>query len=131
VHRCQAAYHQALDPVQYGLELRRQRRLGPPLLLVEPWPIARQREVIVGLGADNHLVGVPVFPPRATEGGDVGASQVLPRLEVVGTEVVLSLPGPHQHEEMAKEGGTARHPHKNLTQVGEDGRLKDGVGVRC
>jgi hypothetical protein len=128
VHRHQAAHCQTLDPVQYGLELRRQRRLGPPLLPVEPWPIARQREAVVGLGADDHPVGTLVFPHHATEGGDVGASQVLPCLEVVGAEVVLGLPGLHQHEEMAEEGGARCHPHEHLAQVGEDGLLEDGVG---
>jgi hypothetical protein len=98
------------------------------LLPVEPWPVARQREAVVGLDADDHPIGALVFPLRATEGGDVGASQVLPRLEVVGVEVVLSLPRLHQHEEMAEEGGARRHPHKHLTQVGEDDRLEDGVG---
>jgi hypothetical protein len=32
---------------------------------------------------------------------------------------------------MAEEGGAGRHPHEHLAQVGEDGRLEDGVGVRC
>jgi hypothetical protein len=31
----------------------------------------------------------------------------------------------------AEEGGAGRHPHEHLAQVGEDGRLEDGVGVRC
>jgi hypothetical protein len=128
MHRRQAIGCQGLDPVQYGLELRRQRRLGPPLLPVEPWPIARQCEAVVDLGADDHPVGAPVFPPRVTEGGDVGAGRIWPCLEVVGAEMVLSLLGLHQHEEMAEEGGTGRHPHEHLTQMGEDGRLEDGVG---
>jgi hypothetical protein len=29
---------------------------------------------------------------------------------------------------MAEEGGTERHPHEHLAQVGEDGRLEDGMG---
>jgi hypothetical protein len=128
VHRCQDTGCQGLDPVQYGLKLQRQRRLGSPLLPVEPWPVARQREAVVGLGAGNHSVGAPVFPPRATEGGDVGAGQVRPRLKVVPAEVVLGLPRLHQHEEMVEEGGTGRHPHEHLAQMSEDGRLKDGVG---
>jgi hypothetical protein len=45
--------------------------------------------------------------------------------------VVLRLPRLHQHKEMAEEGGAGRHPHEHLTQVGKDGRLEDGVGVRC
>jgi hypothetical protein len=28
---------------------------------------------------------------------------------------------------MAEEGDVGRHPHEHLTQVGEDGRLEDGV----
>jgi hypothetical protein len=42
--------------------------------------------------------------------------------------MILGLPGLHQHEKMAEEGGTRRHPHEHLAQVSEDGRLKDGVG---
>jgi hypothetical protein len=71
VHRRQAARSQALDPVQYGQELWRKGRLGPPHLVVERWPIARQREAVVSLGAGNHPVAVLVFPPRAAKGGDV------------------------------------------------------------
>jgi hypothetical protein len=41
--------------------------------------------------------------------------------------VVLRLPRLHQHKEMAEEGGAGRYPHEHLTQVGEDGRLEDGV----
>jgi hypothetical protein len=41
VHRRQAACSQALYPVQYGQELWRKGRLGPPQLAVERWPIAR------------------------------------------------------------------------------------------
>jgi hypothetical protein len=128
VHRGQDTGCQGLDPVQHGQELWHEGRLGPPLLSVEPWPVARQRETVVGLGADDHPVGVSVFPPRATEGGDVGAGRIQPHLEVVGTEMVLGLPGLHRHEEMVEEGGTGRHPHEHLAQVGEDGRLEDGVG---
>jgi hypothetical protein len=76
VHRCQVACRQALDPIQYELELRRQGWLGPPLLPVESWSIARQGEAVVGLGVDDHLVSMPAFPPRATEGGDVGAGRI-------------------------------------------------------
>jgi hypothetical protein len=42
--------------------------------------------------------------------------------------VVLSLPRLHQHEEIAEEGGAGGHPHEHLAEVGEDGRLEDGVG---
>jgi hypothetical protein len=42
--------------------------------------------------------------------------------------VVLSLPRLHQHEEMAEEGGAGGHPHEDLAEVDEDGRLEDGVG---
>jgi hypothetical protein len=72
VHRRQAARRQALDPVQYKLELWRLGWLGPLLLLVESWPVARQGEAVVSLSADDHPVVVPVFPPRVAEGGDVG-----------------------------------------------------------
>jgi hypothetical protein len=75
-------------------------------------------------------VGVPVFPPRAAEGGDVDVGRIRPRLEVVATEVVLSLPRLHQHEEMAEEGCAGGHPHEHLTEVDEDSRLKDGVGCK-
>jgi hypothetical protein len=98
------------------------------LLLVECWSVARQGEAIVGLGAGDHPVGVPVFPPHAAEGRDVGAGRVRPRLEVVGAEVVLSLPRLHQHEEMAEEGGAGGHPHEHLAEVDEDDRLEDRVG---
>jgi hypothetical protein len=49
-------------------------------------------------------------------------------MEVVGAEVVLSLPRLHQHEEMTERGGVGGHPHKHLAEVNEDGRLEDGVG---
>jgi hypothetical protein len=42
--------------------------------------------------------------------------------------MVLGLPGLHQHEKMAEERGARCHPHEHLTQMGEDGRLKDGMG---
>jgi hypothetical protein len=71
VHRRQAARSQALDPIQYGQELRREGQLGPPQLAVERWPIAQQDEAVVGLGAGNHPVAALVFPPRAAKGGDV------------------------------------------------------------
>jgi hypothetical protein len=77
---------------------------GPPLLAVERWPIARQDEAVVGLGAGNHPVIAPVFPPRTAKGGDVDYGRIWPRLEVVGTDVVPSLPGLDQHEEVAEEG---------------------------
>jgi hypothetical protein len=42
--------------------------------------------------------------------------------------MVLGLPGLHQHEKMAEERGARCHPHEHLAQMGEDGRLKDGMG---
>jgi hypothetical protein len=128
VHRRQATRRQALDPVQYELELRRQGRLGPPLLSIESWPVAQQGEVVVGLHASDHLVAVPVLPPCAAKGGDVGHGWIQPRLEIVSVEVVLSLPRLHQHKEMAEEGGVGGHPHEHLAEVRKDGRLEDGVG---
>jgi hypothetical protein len=86
--------------------------------------------VVVGLGADDHPVATPVFPPRIAEGGDVGVGRIRPCLEVVGAEVVLSLPRLHQHEEMAEEGGAGGHPYEHLAEVDEDGRLEDGVGCK-
>jgi hypothetical protein len=85
------------------------------VLAVEGWPVARQNEAIVGLGADDHPVAAPVFPPRAAEGGDVGADRIRLCLEVVGAEVVLSLPRLHQHEEMVEEGGAGATP-TNISQ---------------
>jgi hypothetical protein len=131
VHRRQATRCQALDPVQYELELWRQGWLGSPLLSVKSWTVARQGEAIVGLRASNHPVVVPVLPPCAAKGGDIGVGRIRPCLEVLGTEVVLRLPRLHPHKEMAEEGGAGHHPHEHLTQVGEDGRLESGVGVRC
>jgi hypothetical protein len=128
VHRRQATRCQTLDPVQHELELRRQGRLGPPLLLVQSWPVARQGEAIVGLRASDHPVTAPVLPPCAAKGGDVGHGWIRPRLEIVGAKVVLSLPRLHQHEEMAEEGGVGGHPHEHLAEVGEDGHLEDEVG---
>ena len=40
MYRRQTTGRQGLDPVWYRLELRCQRQLGPPLLLVEPRPVA-------------------------------------------------------------------------------------------
>jgi hypothetical protein len=45
--------------------------------------------------------------------------------------MVPSLPRLDQHEEMVEEGSARRHPHEHLAEVGNDGRLEDGVGVRC
>jgi hypothetical protein len=73
MYQRQVARRQALDPIYYELELRRQGWLGPPLLQFESGPVARQGEAVVSLGADDHPVAALVFPPRATEGGDVGA----------------------------------------------------------
>jgi hypothetical protein len=89
--------------------------LGPPLLAVERWPIARQDEAVVGLGAGNHPVAAPIFPPRAVEGGDVDDGWIWPRLEVVGTNVVPSLPGLDQHEEVAEERSAGATP-TNISQ---------------
>jgi hypothetical protein len=97
VHRRQTTGCQGLDPVQYGQELRRQGRLGPLVLAIEGWRVARQHEAVVGLGASDHPVAAPVFPPCAAEGGDVGYGRIWPCLKVVGAEVVLSLPRLHQH----------------------------------
>jgi hypothetical protein len=128
VHRRQAARSQALDPVQYGQKLWREGWLGPPLLAVERWPITRQDEAVVGLGAGNHLVVAPVFPPRAAKGGDVDDGWIRPRLEVVGTNVVPSLSGLDQNEEVAEEGSTGGHTYEHLVEVDEDGCLEDGMG---
>jgi hypothetical protein len=128
VHRRQTTGCQGLDPIQYGQELRIQGWLGPPVLAVEGWSVARQDEAVVGFGAGDHLVGALVFPPCATEGGDVGYGRIRPRLKVVGTKMVPSLPRLDQHEEMAKEGSAGGHPYGHLAEVDEDGRLEDGVG---
>jgi hypothetical protein len=87
--------------------------------------------VVVGFGADDHQVGAPVLPPCAAEGGDVGHGRVRPRLKVVGTKMVPSLPRLDQHEEMAEEVSTGGHPHEHLAEVGKDVRLEDAVRVRC
>jgi hypothetical protein len=42
--------------------------------------------------------------------------------------VVLALPRPHQHEEVAEERSAGPHPHEHLAEVDEDGHLEDGVG---
>jgi hypothetical protein len=55
--------------------------------VVERWPIARQDEAVVGLGAGNHPVAAPVFPPRAAVGGEVDDGWIWPRLEVVEREM--------------------------------------------
>jgi hypothetical protein len=84
--------------------------------------------VVVGLTAGNHLVAAPVFPPRVANGGDVDNGWIWPCLEVVGTDVVPSLPGLDQHEEVAEEGSTGGHTYEHLIEVDEDGCLEDGVG---
>jgi hypothetical protein len=114
VHRRQAAHSQALDPVQYRQELWQKGRLGPPQLAIERWPIARQDEAVVGLGIGNHPVTALVLPPCAAKGGDVDDGWILPCLEVVGTNVVPSLPGLDQHEEVTKEGSTGGHTYEHL-----------------
>jgi hypothetical protein len=98
------------------------------VLAVEGWPVARQDEAVVGLGTGDHPVDALVFPPHAAEGGDVGYGRIRPRLKVVGTKMVLSLPRLDQHEEMAEEGSAGGHPHEHLAEVDEDGRLEDRVG---
>ena len=98
------------------------------MLAVEGWPIARQDEAVVGLGAGNHPVVAPVFPPRTTKGGDVDYGWIWPRLKVVGIDVVPSLPGPGQHEKIVEEGSAGGHTYKRLAEVDEDGCLEDGVG---
>jgi hypothetical protein len=75
----------------------------------------------------DHLF-TPLKVLSAAEGGDVGYGQIRPRLEVVGTEMVLGFPRLDQHEEMAEEGRAGGHPHEHLAEVDEDGRLEDGVG---
>jgi hypothetical protein len=85
-------------------------------------------EAIAGLGTSDHPFGLPVFPPRVAEGGDIGTGQIRHCLEVIRTEMVLGLPGLHQHKKVAEERGAWSHPHEHLAQVSEDGRLKDGVG---
>jgi hypothetical protein len=80
------------------------------LLAVERWPIAQQDEAVVGFGAGNHPVVAPVFLPRTAKGGDVDDGWIWPRLVVVGTDVVPSLPGLDQHEEVAEEGSTGATP---------------------
>jgi hypothetical protein len=129
VHRCQAARSKTLDPVQYGQELWRKGRLGPPLLAVERWPNAQQDEALVGLGAGNHPVAAPVLPPRTAKGGDVDDGWIWRRLEVVGTDVVPSLLGLDQHEEVPKEGSTGGHTYEYLVEVDEDGCLEDREGA--
>jgi hypothetical protein len=71
---------------------------------------------------------VPVFPPSVAEGGDVDDGWIRPRLEVVGTNVVPSLPELDQHEEVVEERSARSHTYKHLSEVDEDGRLEDGVG---
>jgi hypothetical protein len=128
VHRCQATHSQDLDPVQYGQELWREGWLGPPLLAVERGPLARQEEAVVGRGASNYPVAAPIFPPRTTKGGDVDYDWIWPRLKVVGTDVVPSLPELDQHEEVAEEGSAGGHTYEHLVDVDEDCCLEDGVG---
>jgi hypothetical protein len=42
--------------------------------------------------------------------------------------VILALPRPHQHEELAEKGSASHHSHKHLTEVDKDGHLENGVG---
>jgi hypothetical protein len=98
------------------------------VLAVEGWPVARQDEAVVSLGAGDHPVVVPVFPPRAAEGGDVGYDRIWPCPKVVGTKMVPSLPRLDQHKEVAEQGSTGGHTYEHLVEVDEDGRLEDGVG---
>jgi hypothetical protein len=71
-------------------------------------------ETIVGLDTGDHPFSPPVFPPRATEGGDIGTGRIRPCLEVICSEMVLGLPGLHQHEKVAEERGARSHPHEHL-----------------
>jgi hypothetical protein len=80
------------------------------VLAVEGWPVARQDKAVVGLGAGDHSIAALVFPPRAAEGGDVGYDRIRPRLKVVGTKMVPSLPRLDQHEEVAEKGSTSLAP---------------------
>jgi hypothetical protein len=128
MHRRQTASRKGLDPAQYRLELQRQQRLSSPLPPVEPRPVTRNYETIAGLGTRDHPFSSQVFPPRAAEGGDIGAGRIRPCLEVVRIEMVLSLLGLHLHEKVAEERGARSHPHEHLAQVSKDGRLEDGVG---
>ena len=96
--------------------------------MVKCGPIAQQDEAVVGLSVGNHLVTALVFPPRTTKGGDVDYGWIWPRLKVVGTDVVPSLPGPNQHEKIAEEGGAGGHTYEHLAEVDEDCCLEDGVG---
>jgi hypothetical protein len=98
------------------------------VLAVEGWPVARQDKAVIGLGANDHLVAAPVFPPRAAEGGNVGYDRIWPRLKVVGTKMVPSLPIFDQHEEVAEEGSIGGHPYEHLVDLDKDGCLEDGVG---
>jgi hypothetical protein len=84
--------------------------------------------VVVGLGAGNHPVAMPVFPPRTTKGGDVDYGRIWPCLKVIGTDVVPSLPGPDQHEKIAEEGSAGGHTYKHLVEVDKEHCLEDGVG---
>jgi hypothetical protein len=98
------------------------------VLAVECWTIALQDEAVVGLGAGDHPVAAPVFPPRTTKGGDVDYGRIWPHLKVIGTDVVPSLPGLDQHEKMAEEGSAGAHTYKHLAEVDEDCCLEDGMG---
>jgi hypothetical protein len=71
---------------------------------------------------------VPDFPSHTAKGGDVDYGQIWPHLEVVGTDVVPSLPGLDQHEEVVEEGSAGGHTYEHLAEVDEGGCLEDGVG---
>jgi hypothetical protein len=49
-------------------------------------------------------------------------------MKVVGTDVVPSLPGPDQHEEVAEEGSAGGHTYEHIAEVDEDCCLENGVG---
>jgi hypothetical protein len=61
-------------------------------------------------------------------GGDVDDGRIWPHLEVVGTNVVPSLPGLDKHKEVAEEGSTGGHTYEHLAEVDEDSCMEDGVG---
>ena len=82
----------------------------------------------MGFRGGDHPIRLPVFPFPTAEIGEVGGRRSKPRLEVVAPDLVLALPGLHQHEEIAEEGDAGLHPHKHLAQVNENRHLGDGVG---
>jgi hypothetical protein len=90
--------------------------------VVEGWPVARQDEAVVGLGAGDHPVA---------EGGDVGYGRIRPRLKVVGTKMVPSLPRLDQHEEVAEEGSAGATPTNISQRWMKMAAWRMEWGVRC